>query len=33
MAYVHGINGARLAKNWEWDVLAPQWEAVLQSQI
>lgn len=21
-----GQNGTRLAKNWEWDVLAPQWE-------
>lgn len=28
-----GGNGARLAKNWEWNALVPQWEAAIQNAI
>jgi glycosyltransferase involved in cell wall biosynthesis len=28
-----GQNGARLANNWDWDELAPQWEAAIKSFI
>lgn len=28
-----GQNGARLARDWAWDVLAPQWEAVIRNAI
>jgi glycosyltransferase involved in cell wall biosynthesis len=28
-----GQNGARLAKHWDWDVLAPQWESAIKALI
>jgi glycosyltransferase involved in cell wall biosynthesis len=28
-----GQNGARLAKAWDWDVLAPQWESAIKALI
>jgi glycosyltransferase involved in cell wall biosynthesis len=28
-----GANGARMAKQWDWDVLAPQWELAIAGMI
>jgi hypothetical protein len=28
-----GANGARMAKQWAWDVLAPQWESTVRGVL
>jgi hypothetical protein len=32
-ATLMGANGARMSKEWDWDVLAPRWQSAISRMI